>query len=118
MLDPAHPDQRLYSHRYIRFVRYHLVEFTTIYLAPTPSSTRALSERLGREYATLPPRHICTCSCSYLRELATGNVCAECQLRRRNAIKQDVAIEIGRGALIHAPCPLVLMLDLEAGYAA
>jgi len=111
-------DQRIYSRRYIRFVTYHLEEFTTIYLAPTPSTTRALQERLSREFATLPPRHICTCSCSYLRELATGNVCAECQTRRKNAVKQDIAIEIGRGALIHAPCPLVLLLDLHAGYAA
>jgi hypothetical protein len=111
-------EQHAYSHRYIRFVKYHLEEFTTIYLAPTPASSRALQERLSREYATLIAGHICTCWCSLLRERQTGNVCGECQRRRHLAVKQDVAIEIGRGALIHAPCPLVLLLDLHSGYAA
>lgn len=107
-----------YSPRYLRFVRYHLEEFTTIYLAPTPASTRALQERLSREYATLIAGHICTCWCSLLRERQTGNVCGECQRRRHLVLKQDVALEIGRRSPVHAPAPLTLLLDLNAGYAA
>ena len=107
-----------YSRRFLAFVRYHLAEYETIYLAPSPSTTRALQERLHREYQTLPPRHICTCWCSYLKEQRTGNVCPECQRTRHLAVKQDVALEIGRGALVHAPTPLVLLLDLHAGFAA
>lgn len=114
----ATPDNSTYSRRFIAFVRIHLIEYETAYLAPTPSSSRANLERLRREYMTLPPRHICTCYCSFLHEQRTGNVCQECQRRRKLAVKQDIAIEIGRTSPVNAPLPLVLMLDYAAGYAA
>lgn len=110
-------DQRIYPHHYVRFVRTHWEEFQTAYLAPTPASCRSLLERLRREYVTLPPRHICTCFCSYLRERTTGNVCVECRKRRANAVNHDIAVEIGRSQPVNAPIPLVVCLDVEAGYA-
>lgn len=111
-------DQRLYSKRYIAFVKAHREAFEAAYLAPSPQTTRNELERLSREYATLPPRHICTCWCSYLRERTTGNVCVDCRKRRANAVQHDIAVEIGRSSPVNAPMPLVTMLDLEAGYAA
>lgn len=118
--DTETPDslQHAYSKRYVAFVRQHLEEFRTAYLAPTPSSSKALLERLRREYVSLPARHICTCWCSYLRERQTGNCCSVCAQRRRTAVKDDLANEMGRSSPVHAPAPLTLMLDVEAGYAA
>ena len=107
-----------YSKHFIRFVRAHREEYETAYLAPTPVSSRAQLERLRREFVNLPPRHVCTCWCSYLRERTTGKVCVICAQRRRHEPHDAALAEIGRTSPVHPPLPLVIMLDLEAGYAA
>lgn len=103
--------QRRYSPRLLAFRQRHREAFEAVAYGTSPEHSRAALERLGREYATLPPGHSCTCICP-LEERRDGTpACVECRRLRRSAVQQDVAVEIGRTARAHPPCPPVDWLD-------
>lgn len=106
-----------YSARRVKFILAHREAYESAYLNPNRAAASNEMERLEREYATLPPRHTCTCWCSFAREQKTGNVCSECQRRRRNAVLLDVAVEIGRTTRVNPPMPSPMYLDLERALA-
>lgn len=108
-------DHRTYSKRYVAFVRAHWEAFQAAYLDGNAQASRPEMERLSREYRTLPPRHVCSCWCP--SERRGGPPCVECKRLRSSSVRQDVAVEIGRTAMVHPPTPLVTCLDLESGYA-
>lgn len=101
---------RDYSARYIAFVQKHAEEYRTAYEAPTPSSARALLERLRRELLTLPRGHLCTCWCPNEPGYAP---CSECVRLRAQRVRDDIGVDVGRTSPVEAPMPSVLMLDLE-----
>lgn len=105
-------DLSTYSPRRVRFVLAHREAYEAAYLNPNRAAASNEIERLEREYHTLPPRHVCTCWCSFLRERQTGNVCTECARRRANSVRQDVGVVIGRTTHVHPPMPSAAMLDL------
>lgn len=97
------PDQVRYSERYIRFVLAHLEAFHAAYVGGDPAGASHELQRLAREYATLPSRHSCSC---------WGHHCLACRKLAEQRTRQDVAVEIGRGATINPPMPDALLLDL------
>ena len=103
-------DHRSYSKRYVRFVKAHQEAFDAAYLDGNGQAARGELERLEREYRTLLPRHDCTCVASH---------CWECGRLARQRVNQDssTAVEIGRTAPSYRPTPMVLLLDVNAGYA-
>lgn len=105
-----------YSRHYRAFVHvpWHLEAFEAAYLNPDVQAARNELERLQREFATLPPRHVCTCRCP--QERPGWPPCGECKRLRESQRKLE-PVEIGRhGPPAHAPVPLVLMLDVGAGF--
>ena len=108
-------DQAAYSYRYLRFARAHWEAFKAAELDQSSSSANEML-RLEGEYRNLPPGHDCTCWCP--QERRGYQACPECRRIRANAVKQD----IGPGVLSRRPVetgtvPLVVVLDMEAGYA-
>jgi hypothetical protein len=105
-------DLSTYSARRVRFVLAHREAFNAAYLNPDKRAASNELERLNREYATLPPRHDCSCMCPNVRH---GRMrCHECQrLDEQRPKGPDVAVEIGRGAMVHPPTPSPEILDLE-----
>lgn len=108
--------QLTYSPRWIRFVRvaWHTEAYWAAYLDQSQSSRNEL-ERLRREYATLPPRHDCTCRCP--NEARGGPACSECHRLRLQRVQHDIGAEIGRTSPTEAAMPSVLVLDLERALA-
>lgn len=107
-----------YSRRYIRFVQAHYEAFEAAYLAPSPQTARNELARLNREYQTLPPRHICTCARMNYRTGITEYHCLECRRASESLSRWDQPAEFGRSGVPGSRTPLVVMLDMEAGYAA
>lgn len=107
---PGPCDHHAYTRQRLRFIRIHQEAYSAAYLSPDPQAASNELERLSREYRTLPPRHDCSCWPEHCR------ACAALGAQRPRG--SDVAVSIGRGSLVNAPCPMVLMLDVEAGYAA
>jgi hypothetical protein len=106
----AQCDHSAYSRRQLRFLRAHREAYETAYLSPDPKSSSNELERLERERKNLPRGHYCTCDPLH---------CAMCQrLACQRPNGPDVGVEIGRTSLVNAPTPMVIMLDVEAGYAA
>lgn len=102
-----------HSARRIAFRAVHHDAYDAAYLDAGGGASHEL-ERLEREYRTLPPRHLCTCSpqtCAFWTP--GGGACVECRRLhdQRKDIKQDVGIEIGRTELVNAPTPDVECAD-------
>lgn len=106
-----------WSKRYTRFVRAHYEAFEAAYLDQSSASRNELA-RLRREYETLPPRHICSCARMDRRTGITAYHCVECRRIGEAIPRQDVGAEIGRSGVHGSRVPLLVVLDLEAGYAA
>lgn len=107
-------DHRSYSKAYVRFVQAHREAFDAAYLDGNAQASRNELERLEREWKTMLPRHDCTCRPEHCYE------CGRIAQKRREKVdgfSEDVAIEIGRTSPVHAPMPMALLLDVNAGYA-
>jgi hypothetical protein len=105
-------DQSTYSPRWIAFVRQHEEEYRTAYEAIPQATSRALLERLHREWATLPPRHLCSCHCP--NQARGFPPCRECARLRASSVRDDMAGEVrGTGVVDEGVVPMPLMLDLE-----
>ena len=111
-------DDRGYSHRYLSFVKAHWEAFEAAYYAPSPHTARNELSRLQREYQTLPPRHICTCARMNPRTGITEHHCLECRRVSQQLNEEQLPPEIGRSGVPGPRVPLLVVLDLRAGYAA
>ncbi len=106
-----------YGPRYLQFVRAHWEAFKSAELDQSSSSSSEMA-RLAREFQTLPPRHN-GCSCWCPQERRGYKACAECLRLRAASVRQDVARGVSsRHVIDQGTVPSVVVLDLEAGYAA
>lgn len=115
---PGPCDQQNYSRRRLAFIRAHQEAYDAAYTNPDPKAASNELERLRREWETLPFRHACTCPRLNRRTGIIEYHCLQCRKIGDQIPKQDIAREMGRTSPINAPMPLVVVLDLYAGYAA
>src|SRR6266498_3307349 len=110
-------DDRGYSRRYLAFVKAHYEAFEAAYYAPSPHTARNELSRLNREYQTLPPRHICTCVRMNPQTAITEHHCLGCRRVSQQLSEEQLPSEIGRSGVPGPRVPLLVVLDLRAGYA-
>lgn len=115
---PSRCDHHRYKRRLLRFYQAHREAYDASYLDGNPQSSRNELHRLEREYKTLPPRHDCTCARRNPRTGITEYHCIECRRIGEELREVSDPVEIGRGAMVNAPMPSTLLLDLHAGYTA
>jgi hypothetical protein len=124
--EPGTCDHSYYGRDFVKFVQAHLAEFVTAHRNPDKRTSRAILERLSREFETLPPRHSCSCpgridksmpGCPS-EDVSRGfPQCPECRKLHADDrwILVDVGAEVGRTYPVEPPMPDVLMLDAAAG---
>lgn len=113
---PGPCDHQRYGRRWLRFARRHREGLGWGAMAGQGRAGANELRRLEREFATLPPRHDCSCRCP--REEAGFGPCPECVRIRAHMRAWQIPEETGGGHhRAHAPMPTPVLLDLATGWA-